>query len=112
MYRFKCKATADLLMLKPHAERALKAWGRDPSAQGIVEVDDMPTVLQRLQEAVDDDARRRAQAAEGGVAAEGAAAREASASKADDLPLRQRWWPLMEMIRQAHAAREPIVWGV
>ncbi|MFN9450387.1 MAG: DUF1840 domain-containing protein [Rubrivivax sp.] len=112
MYRFKCKATGDLLMLKPHAERALKVLGREPSAQGIIEVQDMPSVLARLQEAVDDDTRRRAQAAEGGPLAPGAVGADAPASTADELPLRQRWWPLMEMIRQAHAGREPIVWGV
>jgi hypothetical protein len=44
-------------------------------------------------------------------AAEGAAA---AADPAADPPvaLRQRVWPMIEMLRRAHAAGEPVVWGV
>ena len=42
------------------------------------------------------------------------AQREAAAAAAgrDPVVLRQRLWPLVEMLRRAHAAGEPVVWGV
>ena len=29
-----------------------------------------------------------------------------------DVGLRQRLWPMVEMLRRAHAPGEPVVWGV
>ena len=37
---------------------------------------------------------------------------EADGAKADTVGLRQRVWPLVEAIKRAQAAGEPLVWGV
>ena len=96
IYKFKSPATGDLIMLGPQGDQMLRLLGREPAAKGIVEVADMPAAMAALQAA---------------IAAE-------EAPPADDetrLPpvgLRQRLWPMVEMLRRAHAADADVVWGV
>jgi hypothetical protein len=98
IYKFKSPATGDVIMLGPQGDQMLRLLGREPAAQGIFEVADMPAALQALQAAV-------------------AAAEEPLADAAEDTPapavgLRQRLWPMVEMLRRAQAAKAPVVWGV
>jgi hypothetical protein len=103
IYKFKSKATGDLIMLGPNGDQLLRLLGREPSPQGILEPADMPAARQRLQAA---------------LAEAEAAAAQAGTDDADDerarqaVGLRQRIWPLLQMIERAAAAGEPIVWGV
>ena len=65
----------------------------------------MPAALAALQAAIAAEAEaagENAEAADGGD--------EAAAPRA--VALRQRLWPMIEMLRRAHAAGAPIVWGV
>jgi hypothetical protein len=107
IYKFKSKAAGDVVMLGPTGDRLLRAMGREPAAKGIIEVDAMPEAIAALERAVDDEeaafeqARREAQAK-----GEPAPQREGGVS------LRQRAWPLVEMMRRSHAAGHEIVWGV
>lgn len=101
LYKFKSKAAGDVVMLGPNAEQLLRLVGREPAAQGIFEVDAMPGLIQALQAAVAAD-----EAARGGEANETPAAHGG-----DGVSLRRRVWPLVEMLRRCHAAREVIVWG-
>lgn len=102
IYKFKSKATGDLIMLGPHGNQLLALLGREPAAQGIIEVAAMPAALAALQAAI---------AAEEAAPADGAAADDEPAG-ARAVALRQRLWPMIEMLKQAHAAGQPIVWGV
>lgn len=103
IYKFKSKATGDLIMLGPHGNQMLALLGREPAAQGIIEVAAMPAALAALQAA---------------IAAEEAVPPKADADEADEpsgaraVALRQRLWPMIEMLRQAQAGGVPIVWGV
>jgi hypothetical protein len=99
MYKFKSQATGDLIMLGPHGDELLRLLGREPAARGIVEVAAMPAAIAALQAAID---------AEG--AGPGDDADEPAAERA--VALRQRLWPMIEMLRRAHAAGQPVVWGV
>jgi mannose/cellobiose epimerase-like protein (N-acyl-D-glucosamine 2-epimerase family) len=101
IYRFKCKATGDTVLLGPTGDALLRALGRQPVAQGIIEVSAMPAAIAALLKAAEEDAAQRAS----DVSAE-------SGERRDPVPLKQRFWPMVEMLRQAHAAAEPIVWGV
>lgn len=119
LYKFRSKATGDVLMLEPQGNQFLQALGREPSARGILEPTAMPAALKALQRAIDEDERVRAAAREqagagarGGQGAEGDHADAGQAAGRDALPLRRRLWPMVEMIRRAQAAGEPIVWGV
>ena len=105
LYKFKCKAAGDVIMLGPNGDQLLALLGREPAAQGIIEVAAMPAALQALQAAIDAEAARAAESGEGGEA-------EDEAASARVVALRQRLWPMMEMLRSAQAANVPVVWGV
>ena len=108
LYRFRSKATGDTLMLGPQAEQFFRALGREPAPRGIIEVGAMPQALQALRDAIEADDMARA-----ATAGQDDAQREAAAAAAgrDPVALRQRLWPLVEMLRRAQAAGEPVVWG-
>ena len=112
IYKFKSRATGDLIMLGPHGDQTLRLIGREPAAQGIVEPDAMPAALAALSAAIEaDEALQRAPAAEGH--ADSQADSQADPDKtAARVGLRQRLWPMIEMLRRCQAAQEPVVWGV
>ena len=94
LYKFKSKAAGDVIMLQAHGDQLLRLIGREPAAKGIIEPADMPAAMRALQ---------------------GATAQAQAASDADGergVGLKQRAWPMIEMMKRAHAADEPIVWGV
>ncbi len=96
LYKFKSKAAGDVIMLGANGDQVLRVLGREPAASGIFEVEAMPALIAALQSAVAADEAARA---DGGEPAPGA------------VSLRQRAWPLVEMLRRCHAARQVIVWG-
>ncbi len=98
LYKFKSAASGDLIMLGRHGDQMLRLMGREPAAQGIIEVDAMSAALAALQAAI---------TAEQPVP-------EASGDEPASPPvgLRQRLWPMIEMLRRSLAAKEPVVWGV
>lgn len=95
LYKFRSKAAGDVIMLGPNGDELLRILGREPAPKGIVEVDAMPAAIAAIEAAV--------QAAP-------AAADEAVDEKRR-IALRQRVWPMVEMLRRCHAAGEPMVWG-
>lgn len=101
LYKFKSKAAGDVIMLGPNGDQVMRILGREPAATGIIEVAAMQAAIGALEAAI--------------VAAEAAAANPDTSGApegADRISLRQRAWPLIEMMKRAHAAAEPIVWGV
>lgn len=103
LYKFKSKAAGDVIMLGPNGDQVMRILGRDPAPKGIIEVAAMPAAIGALDAAI--TAAERA-------AADPAEANAAQAANPDRVSLRQRAWPLIEMMKRAHAAGEPIVWGV
>ncbi|HMM84389.1 MAG TPA: DUF1840 domain-containing protein [Azohydromonas sp.] len=105
IYKFKSRDAADVIMLGPNGDHVLRLLGREPSAKGIIEPADMPAAIAALEQAVladeADTERRRDEAEQAGEAAPQAV-----------VTLRQRVWPLIEMMRQCHRDGQPIVWGV
>jgi Domain of unknown function (DUF1840) len=99
IYKFKSKATGDLIMLGPHGDQVLRLMGREPAAKGIIEPEAMDAALAALQDAV---------AAEAAEAADEAADPDQPRAVA----LRQRVWPMVDMLRRAQAAGVAVVWGV
>ena len=97
IYKFKSAVTGDLIMLGPQGEHMLHLIGHAPAAQGIIEAAAMPAAIAALQAAIDADSQPAADA-------DGTAARPVG--------LRQRLWPVIEMLRRCQAAHEPVVWGV
>jgi Domain of unknown function (DUF1840) len=118
LYKFKSKATGDLIMLEPNGRRMLQIIGKDPSPTGIILPAQMPTALAVLESAI---ASEEAVIAEAKAAAELKAknafsneteAARATYSNTDAVPLRQRAIPFMEMLKNSHSAGVEIVWGV
>ncbi len=106
LYKFKSKDSADVIMLGAAGDQLLGVLGRAPSAQGIVEVSDMPAAMAALERAIADDEAAWAQVqADAKADAKPAPARHG-------VTLRQRAWPLLEMMRRAHAHQHQVMWGV
>lgn len=103
LYKFKSKATGDLIMLGPNGDQLMQVLGREPSPRGIIEPRAMPEARRLIEQALADAdaAARHAQA----TADEDERAREA-------VGLRQRLWPMVQMLERAESADEPVVWGV
>ena len=100
IYKFKSPATGDVIMLGPNGDQLLRLLGREPATQGIIEPAAMPAAMRSLQAAID--------------------AEDAPVEAMDDVPvalaepavsLRRRLWPMVEMLRRAHAADAVVVWG-
>ena len=104
LYEFKSKATGNVVMTGPVAERLLAIVGREPSAKGIFTVEQMPGAIAALQAAVE---RERAESSQTETDAD-ERTREAMRS----VSLAQRAWPLIDMLRTAQAAKQPVTWGV
>lgn len=118
LYRFKTRAAGDVLMLSAHGDALLRAIGREPAARGIIEPVAMPAALEALRTAIEADEARRTE--RGGSALESAAGEGPEegaeggegAAAAGGISLRRRLWPMVDMLRRAQAADEPVVWGV
>lgn len=106
IYKFKSKATGDLIMMGPHGDQILRLVGKEAAAQGIFEVADMPAAIAAIEQAVANAEAARA-ASDKEAAAEGR-----KPPPGDTVSLRQRAWPLAEMLRRCHAEGAVIVWGV
>lgn len=99
IYKFRSPATGDVVMLGPNGDELLRLLGRDPSPKGIIEPAAMAAAIAALKAAV--------------------ATAEAPPPDDDENPdpargisLRQRVWPMVQMLERALAAGEPVVWGV
>ena len=53
LYKFKSKATADLIMLEPNGKQILRIIGKEPAIKGIVEVAEIPQCIEALRRAVE-----------------------------------------------------------
>jgi hypothetical protein len=106
IYKFKSKATGDVIMLGPNGDQILRILGREPAPKGIIEPADMPVAIAAIEAAI------AASEAERGRRQERGAANGDEGQRAEAITLRQRAWPLIEMMKRAHKADVPIVWGV
>ena len=111
-YKFKSQATDDLIMLGKDGDQLLRLLGREVAPQGIIEVASIQGVLAALEAAIADETQAETQAGSADLTATEAEQDEANAVSQRHVALRQRLWPMMDMLRRAHAADKPIVWGV
>lgn len=104
-YVFKCKAAGDVLMLGPVGDRILRIIGKEPGPAGIIEPAALPAAVQALEQAILLEERNDA-----GAEGFSQAGRRMSEEEAE-VRLRQRAWPLMQLMKAAQAAQQAIVWG-
>ncbi len=106
LYKFKSKAAGDLIMMGPSGDQVLRIIGKEPAAKGIIEPPAMPAAMAAIERAVAEEEAARARA-EQEAQAEGR-----TLAPREGVSLRQRAWPMIEMMKRAHAAGKEIVWGV
>lgn len=107
LYKFKSRATSDLIMLEPNGRRLLQIVGKyTDDGRGILQPPEMPAAIAALEAAIaQEEAERRAAEAE-------------ASERGEELPaepsvsLRQRAAPFIEMLRRCQQAGKEIVWGV
>jgi hypothetical protein len=109
-YLFKSKAAGDVLMLGPSGDQLLHIIGKEPAAKGIIEAAALPAAIRAIEAAITQDEARPAPAAPMQAGEPGTAV--PAEGEAEGVSLRQRAWPLLEMMRTAQAAAESIAWGI
>lgn len=103
IYKFKSQAAADVIMLQINAEQMLRIIGKEPSAQGIVTVEQIPAAIAALESAV---------AAHETAQSTGDTATASENVVGDGVMLRQRAAPFIELLRSSAEAGKNVVWGV
>jgi hypothetical protein len=106
LYKFKSKATGDLILLEPQGRQFLSLIGKPVEPKGIIEADQMPEAIKALQDAVAAEEMQQAEA----VAQ--AKAHGQTPPKFEAISLRQRTKPIIDMLQRCHRAGQPVVWGV
>ena len=105
LYKFRSKAGGDVIMMGPNGDQVLRLLGREPSAQGIITKDQMAGAIAALEKAVsDDDAAFERSMQDAKAAGE-------AAPKRSGPQLKQRAWPLVELMRHAQRENEDVIWG-
>jgi hypothetical protein len=99
IYTFRSKAAGDLIMLGEHGDRVMTLLGREPAVKGIFEARDLSALIARLEAAVADEPPPTAKRGE-------------EEDRGALVGMKTRVWPLVDMMKRARAAGEPIVWGV
>jgi hypothetical protein len=98
LYKFKSKASGDLIMLEANGRRVLEAIGKDAGPKGIILPEQMPAAIAALEAAIALE-ESHDQDAPDTVPREG-------------LGLRQRALPFIDMLQRNHKAGHEVVWGV
>jgi cyclopropane-fatty-acyl-phospholipid synthase len=95
LFKFKSKATGDLIMLEPNGRRVLQIIDKDPSSTGIILPAQMPAALAALENAIASEEAAIAEAkAAAALKAKNALSEDDESSKTtysnlDVVPLRQ-----------------------
>ena len=125
LYKFKSRATADLILLDAAGKRLLKIVGKEPAAQGIITAAQIPAAIAALEAAVaHEESTAQVDAAEHKAAAAGHRQdhqdQRADQDDQDDMDeanqnrvtLRQRAAPFIDMLKRSAAEGMDVVWGV
>lgn len=104
IYKFKSQVAADVIMLQSNGDQMLTIIGKEPSAQGIITMAQIPAAIAALESAIvlheEVEARRRANP---GLQIE---------VEGDSIMLRQRAAPFIDLLRTSAQAGKDVVWGV
>jgi hypothetical protein len=109
LYKFKSKATGDLIMLEPQGKQILKLIGKEPGLKGIILPSEMLRAIDALHAAVEREAAAVKAAQEEQAITESAST---TIDGARGISLKQRVVPFIDMLHRAHAEDKEVVWGV
>jgi hypothetical protein len=106
LYKFKSRVTGDLIMLEPNGRRLLTIIGKDPSAAGILQPQEMPSAMHALEQAAAHEAAQQQ------TAVDEAKAKGEPAPVFEAVSLRQRMAPMLDILKRCAAQDASITWGV
>jgi cyclopropane-fatty-acyl-phospholipid synthase len=112
LYKFKSKATGDLIMLEPQGKQILQLIGKEPGAKGIILPIEMMAAIEALHVAVAQEEQAYQAAKEAANAGNTDEAESGSVNGPRGISLKQRVVPFIDMLRRAHAEDKEVVWGV
>lgn len=108
LYRFKSKATGDVVMLEPNGRQVLEILGKDPDGPGIILPEQLAGAMDALRAAVaaeEAEVQRKREEAE-------ANGEELPVPPEERVPLRSRVAPFIEMLQHCQREGCEVVWGV
>ena len=104
IYQFRSKAGSDVIMLADLTQRIFDILGRPLEPRGILTKEQLPTLITALETAILQDLEERSKA-------NNPANEKTEKPKLADR-LGQRAYPFLELMKQAKAKNEPVMWGV
>ncbi|HBK44575.1 MULTISPECIES: DUF1840 domain-containing protein [unclassified Polynucleobacter] len=104
IYQFRSKAGPDVIMLADLTQRIFDILGRPLEPRGILTVEQLPTLIIALETAILKDLEDRAKS--------NTADQENTEKPKLADRLGQRAYPFLELMKQAKAKDEPVMWGV
>jgi hypothetical protein len=105
LFKFKSRATADVIMLEPGGRQILQIIGKSPDEpHGIVTAEQIPAAIRALEAAVAAEEAARAQSRD--EETEEGTGQEPQAA----VSLRQRAVPFIDMLRRSAAEGYDVVW--
>jgi hypothetical protein len=104
IYQFRSKAGPDVIMLADLTQRIFAILGRPLEPRGILTVEQLPSLIIDLETAILKDLEERAKSNE--------ADKELTEKPKLADRLGQRAYPFLELMKQAKAKDEPVMWGV
>jgi hypothetical protein len=96
LYRFHSKNSPECLMLEDLTLRIFQTLDRELSKEGILLVEQLPSLITKLEDAIAHDAKERQALGDDHL-------------KSDRLG--QRAFPFLELLKASFKKSEPIVWG-
>ncbi len=106
LYRFKSKASGDVVMLEPNGKQLLEILGKDPSGPGIILPEQMPGAVQALRDVVfEEEAELQREIQE-------ALARGEDTPEPNRITLRVRVTPFIELLQHSMRENTEVIWGV
>ena len=104
IYQFRSKAGPDVIMLADLTKRIFDILGRPLEPRGILTAEQLPDLITALETAILKDLEERAKVNED---TENGTEKPKLADR-----LGQRAYPFLELMKQAKAKDEPVMWGV
>jgi Domain of unknown function (DUF1840) len=106
IYKFKSKATADLVMLEASGQQILSIIGKSggSEAKGIVTVSEQSAAISAIEAAISAEENQRKEV-------EAEAAKEGRKLPPPGITLRARAWPFVEMLKAAQKENADVTWG-
>ncbi|RGE45774.1 DUF1840 domain-containing protein [Comamonas testosteroni] len=109
LYKFKSRATADLIMLEANGRQVLDIIGKSPDDEhGIITAEQIPAAITALESAAREDNLHRTQEAQ--LEGKDPVDVDSNLNSQEVVGLSQRIAPFLDMLRRSAAEGKEVVW--